>query len=101
MLNYEYLTRIIQNLKLLKMFKNIFQVAVVFSVIALIMKLVIFSMGIQHGSMEEYVRYAYMFLVLTTVFFGMRINRINNPDIKPTFIQDFKAGVRAAAFFAI
>lgn len=81
------------------MFKNPFQVAVTFSVIALIIKIVIFSLEMQHGDMETYIRYIYMLLILTAVFFGIRSNKII--EGKTTFGQDFKAGARTASFFAI
>ncbi len=81
--------------------RNVFQIAVFFALIALIIKLVVFSLGVQHGDMEEYIRYAYMLLVLTTVFLGIRFNRINKPEIKPTLTIDFKTGARSAAYFAL
>ncbi|MCB0409252.1 MAG: DUF4199 domain-containing protein [Flavobacteriales bacterium] len=82
------------------MFKNPFQVAVTFAVVALIVKLIIFSMNAQHGDMETYIRYIYMLILLTAVFFGIRSNKIN-AEQKPSFGQDFKAGARTASFFAI
>lgn len=82
------------------MFKNPFQVAVSFAVTALIIKLVIFSLDMQHGAMETYIRYIYMLILLTAVFFGIRSNKVLE-DGKTTFGQDFKAGARTASFFAI
>lgn len=82
------------------MLKNPFQVAVAFSIIALVIKLVIFMLKMQHGDMENYIRYFYMLLLLTAVFFGIRSSKINTEG-QTTFIQDFKAGARTAAFFAL
>ena len=81
------------------MFKNPFQVAVTFAFIALLAKLVIFSMEIQHGVMEEYIRYFYMLLVLVAVFFGIRSKKITQKN--SSFGQDFKNGARTASFLAI
>ena len=58
------------------MFKNPFQVAISFAVIALVVKLSVFSMGMQHGIMEKYIWYIYMFLLLSAVFFGIRSNKV-------------------------
>ncbi|MGE0560799.1 MAG: DUF4199 domain-containing protein [Flavobacteriales bacterium] len=82
------------------MLKNPFQVAITFSIVALIIKLVIFSLNMQHGEMENYIRYIYMLLLLVTIFFGMRSNKIAEGN-NTSFIQDFKAGARTAAFFAV
>jgi Protein of unknown function (DUF4199) len=83
------------------MFKSPFQIAIIFTVIALVIKVSVFSMEIQHGEMERYIWYIYMLLVLLTVFFGIRSNKINNEGKPTTFGQDFKAGARTASFFAI
>ena len=82
------------------MLKNPFQVAITFAVVALIIKLTIFSLNMQHGEMENYIRYIYMLVLLTAVFFGIRSNKILENN-KTTFLQDFKAGARTAAFFAL
>jgi hypothetical protein len=82
------------------MLKNPFQVAVTFAAVALIIKLVVFSMNVQHGDMENYIRYIYMLILLTSVFFGIRSNKILEKN-QTSFMQDFKAGARTAAFFAI
>lgn len=82
------------------MFKNPFQVAISFAVVALLVKLIIFTLEAQHGAMETYIRYIYMLILLTAVFFGIRSNKITEEG--PTsFGQDFKAGARTAAFFAL
>ena len=81
------------------MLKNPFQVAVAFSIVALIIKLTIFSLNLQHGDMENYIRYIYMLVLLTAVFFGIRSSKVQ--ESKTTFLQDFKAGARTAAFFAL
>lgn len=82
------------------MLKNTFQVAITFSLVALIIKLVIFSLNMQHGDMENYIRYIYMLLLLITIFFGIRSNKIIEGG-KTSFIQDFKAGARTAALFGV
>jgi len=82
------------------MLKNPFQVSVTFAVVALIIKLVVFSLNMQHGDMENYIRYIYMLILLTAVFFGIRSNKILEKN-QTSFMQDFKAGARTAAFFAI
>lgn len=83
------------------MLKNPFQIAIVFSIVALIIKLSFFSMGIQHGAVEKYIIYIYMLILLVAIFFGIRSNKINDENTKTTFVQDFKAGARTASFFAI
>ncbi|MCO6498959.1 MAG: DUF4199 domain-containing protein [Vicingus serpentipes] len=82
------------------MFKNPFQVAVSFAVIALIVKITIFSLNMQHGDMGKYLPYMYMFILLTAVFFGIRSNKIVYEG-NTSFGQDFKSGARTAAFFAL
>jgi len=82
------------------MFKNPFQVAIVFAVITLIVKLVIFSLDMQHGAAENLIRYFLMFMLLISVFFGIRSNKVMYEGAT-TFGQDFKAGARAASFYAI
>ncbi len=82
------------------MFKNPFQVAVAFAVIALTIKIVLYAMGIQHGAMETGIRYIYMLLILMAVFFGVRSNKIA-AEKQTTFGEDFRAGARTASFFAI
>ena len=82
------------------MLKNPFQVAITFSLIALCVKLIIFSLDAQHGDMERYLIYIYMLILLLAVFFGIRSNKINNPN-PPTFGEDFRAGARTASFFGI
>lgn len=82
------------------MFKNPFQVAVTFAIAALIVKLSVFALGIQHGKMETYTWFIYMLLLLFNVFFGIRVNKIMTQG--PTSVpQDFKAGARTASFFGI
>ena len=60
------------------MFKNPFQVAISFAIIALVVKLTAFSLDVQHGGMEKYIFYIYILLLLLTVFFGIRSNKIMN-----------------------
>ncbi len=82
------------------MLKNPFQVAITFAVVALVIKVAVFYMDLQHGAMEDYIRYIYMLIMLVTVFFGIRSNKIMF-DGTTTFGQDFKTGARTASFFAI
>ncbi len=82
------------------MFKNPFQIAITFAIVALIVKLSAFSMGIQHGAMEKYIFYIYMFLLLLTVFMGIRSNKIANKNTT-SIGQDFKSGARSASTFAL
>ncbi|PJB14124.1 MAG: hypothetical protein CO118_10255 [Flavobacteriales bacterium CG_4_9_14_3_um_filter_32_8] len=82
------------------MFKNPFQVAVVFAVISLIVKVSIFLLGVQHGAAEAYIRYFLMLVLLVTVFFGIRSNKVMYEGAT-TFRQDFKTGARTASFYAI
>lgn len=82
------------------MLKNPFQVSIAFAGVALILKLIVFSLNMQHGDMENYIRYIYMLILLVAVFFGIRSNKILEEN-KTNFLQDFKAGARTAAFFAI
>mgnify|MGYP005672069093 CR=1 FL=1 len=58
------------------MFKNPFQVAVSFTLIALLVKLIIFGLDAQHGAMENGIRYIYMLILLIAVFFGIRSNKM-------------------------
>jgi hypothetical protein len=82
------------------MFKNPFQVAIVFAMVALVIKVALFTMDVQHGAMENGIRYIYMLLILMAVFFGIRSNKVAS-DTQTTFGQDFRAGARTASFFAI
>ncbi len=81
------------------MFKNPFQVAVVFALIALVVKLAIFYLGIQHAN-TAYITYAYMLILLFTIFFGIRSNKVMFEGAT-TFGQDFKTGARTASLFAL
>lgn len=81
------------------MFKNPFQIAIVFALLALVVKLTIYLLGAQHGDMERYIIYIYMLILLLTVFFGIRSNKVTNGTT--TFGEDFKAGARTSAFFAV
>ncbi|MDB4533616.1 DUF4199 domain-containing protein [Vicingaceae bacterium] len=82
------------------MFKNPFQIAISFAIVALVIKLGAFSMEIQHGGMEKYIFYIYMFLLLCTVFMGIRSTKMMNEGTT-TLGQDFRAGARSASIFAI
>ena len=82
------------------MFKNPFQVAVTFALVGLILKITVFALGIQHGTMETYVWYLFMLLLLCTVFFGIRSNKVNFEGTT-SLGQDFKTGARSASFFGI
>lgn len=81
------------------MFKNPFQVAVTFAILALIVKLVLMYLGVQHDS-TPYITYAYMLIILCAIFFGIRSNKVMYEGAT-TFGQDFKTGARTASFFAI
>lgn len=81
------------------MFKNPFQVAVIFALIALIIKLVFFYLGIQHDN-TSYITYAYMLVLMMAIFFGIRSNKIMYEG-ETTFGQDFRTGARTASFFAL
>jgi hypothetical protein len=82
------------------MFKTPLQVAITFAVIALVVKLSFFSMGIQHGGAEKYIFYIYMLLLLSTVFFGIRSTKMMTKETT-SLGQDFRAGARSASIFAI
>lgn len=82
------------------MFKNPFQVAITFAVISLIIKVSVFSMDMQHGSMEKYIWYIYMLMLLFSVFFGVRSNKIMYEGTT-SLGQDFRTGARTASIFAI
>ena len=82
------------------MFKNPFQIAITFALIALIIKLSVFSMDMQHGGMEKYIFYIYMFLLLLTVFMGIRSTKVMSNGTT-SLGQDFRAGARSASIFAI
>lgn len=81
------------------MFKNPFQVAVTFALVALILKLALMFMGMQHDS-TPYITYAYMLLILIAIFFGIRSNKVMY-DGPTSFGQDFKTGARTASFFSL
>ena len=82
------------------MFKNPFQIAVTFSVVALVLKISVYVLDMQHGSMESYIWYMYMLLLLFTVFFGIRSNKMSHEGTT-SLGQDFKTGARTASFFGI
>jgi len=82
------------------MLRNPFQIAIVFAIVALVVKLALFYMGIQHHE-TPYVTFIYMLLSLIAVFFGIRSEKINNPGVPTSFMKDLQAGARTAAFFAI
>lgn len=82
------------------MFKNPFQVAVIFAVVSLAIKLLVFLLGIQHGAMEQYIFFIYMLILLIAVFFGIRTNKVMYEG-NTTFGQDFRTGARTASFYAI
>ena len=82
------------------MFKNPFQIAILFAIIALVSKLTLFSLEIQHDDIR-YIVYIYMMVMLVAVFFGVRSSKIMNEGKKTTFAQDFKSGARTASFLAL
>jgi hypothetical protein len=82
------------------MFKNPFQVAITFAVISLLVKVSVFSMNMQHGAMEKYIWYVYMLMLLFSVFFGIRSNKVVYEG-STTLGQDFRSGARTASIFAI
>jgi len=82
------------------MFKNPFQVAVSFAVVALVIKLTIFTLGMQHGDMENYIFFIYLFLLLLAILYGIKTNQANQENAT-TFGDDFRTGARTASFFAI
>ena len=81
------------------MFRNPFQVAIAFALIALITKLVLFYFNLQHDD-TSYITYAYMLILLCTIFFGIRSNK-SMYEGNTTFAEDFRTGARTASFFAI
>ncbi len=81
------------------MFKNPFQVAVVFALIALVSKLVLFYLDVQHSE-TSYITFVYMLILLCAVFFGIRSNKVMYKG-NTTFGQDFRTGARTASFFAL
>ena len=81
------------------MFRNPFQVAIVFALIALIAKLILFYLGVQHDN-TSYITYAYMLILMCAIFFGIRSNKVMYEGTT-TFGQDFRSGARTASFFAI
>ena len=82
------------------MFKNPFQVAITFAVVSLIVKVSVFSMEMQHGAMEKYIWYVYMLMLLFSVFFGIRSNKIVYEG-NTTLGQDFRTGARTASIYAL
>lgn len=82
------------------MLKNPFQIAILFAVIGLIIKLVLFSFNLQHDEVR-YIVYIYMMVMLVAVFFGVRSSKIMSEGKKTTFAQDFKAGARTASFLSL
>lgn len=82
------------------MLKNPFQTAITFAVVSLLVKLLVFSMGLQHGAMEKYIFFIYMLILLIAVFISVRTNKIN-AEGNTAFIEDFKVGARTASFYAI
>lgn len=85
------------------MFKNPFQIAIVFALLALVVKLTIYLLGAQHGDMERYIFFIYTLILCINVFFGIRSNKLLLKDegVKAKFGDDFKAGARSASFFAL
>lgn len=82
------------------MFKNPFQVAIIFAVFSLTVKISVYTMGIQHGAMEKYIWYIYMLILLLAVFFGIRSNKLMYKG-NTSLGQDFRTGARTASFYAI
>ncbi|MCB0401731.1 MAG: DUF4199 domain-containing protein [Flavobacteriales bacterium] len=80
------------------MLKNPFQVAVTFSIVALVVKLILFYFNLQFNI--EYIKYSYMLILLIAIFFGIRSGKIAAQG-PTTFGQDFRSGARTASFFAL
>jgi len=81
------------------MFKNPFQVAVVFALVALGTKLMLLLLNVQHDN-TSYVTLAYMLFLLCAVFFGIRSNKITQEKMT-SFGEDFRTGARTASYFAL
>lgn len=82
------------------MFRNPLQTAIVFSILALLVKIIIYLLGVQHGDMERYIVFIYMFIVMLAVFVGIRQNKVY-AEKATTFGEDFKVGARTASIFGL
>ena len=82
------------------MFKNPFQIAIIFALVSLVIKLIFKYTEVPMEDVEQYTIFILMFITLVTVYLGRRSNRYCF-DRPTTYKEDFKTGARTGAFYSV
>lgn len=79
--------------------KSPFSIVVWMMVVSVLLKMIVYSQSWQFTSYEQIAIFGNIFVLMTGVFVGIRMFKIQHTQ--STFPQDFKAGMRIAALYAI
>ncbi len=82
------------------MFKSSFSIAVWFVLLSVILKMIVFVMALQFTKVDLFMSLGYVFFLMTAIFIAIRRHKIQFGS-SSTFGEDFKAGMKVTAFYAI
>lgn len=68
-------------------------------VVSILLKLIVYIQGWQFSDFESIAIFGNVFVLMTGVFLGIRLFKIQNG--KTSFPQDFKAGIRVASLYTL
>jgi len=81
-------------------FKNKRSIVASMLAISFLLKLSIYFNNLQFSTMDNAVLFANIFILMTGVFFGIRQFKGTREDVT-SYLEDFKAGIRIAAIYAV
>lgn len=68
--------------------------------ISILFKMAVYFNGLQWQTFDQIARFANIFILMSGVFFAIRLHKMGANEATP-YIEDFKAGLRIAALYAI
>ncbi|MEX2380391.1 MAG: DUF4199 domain-containing protein [Vicingaceae bacterium] len=80
--------------------KSTFSIAVWMMVVSVLLKMITYSNGWQFTDYERIAIFGNVFVLMTGVFLGIRLFKKNAVE-QTNFLDDFKAGMRVSAMYAI
>lgn len=81
--------------------KKPLNIAITFFLLALIVKLLIYTLHLQHTFIDENIAFLYLLLLLLCAFFGIRNNKLRKLPKATIVREDIKVGMRTTAYFSI
>ncbi|MAY82796.1 MAG: hypothetical protein CMP59_01550 [Flavobacteriales bacterium] len=81
-------------------FKNRRSIVASMLAISFLLKLSVYFNGLQFSTYENVTIFANLFVLMTGVFFGIRLFKSNQKEAT-SFFDDFKAGMRVASIYAL